>query len=66
MKTVAILDSDAERMGADMLPATLGVAGDDEDGSFALDSTMTRLYLDSHAPAPGGRLFQFRSWEDLP
>ncbi len=54
LKTVAIMDSDAEAAGADLLPATFGVARNDEDGAFALDSTMARLYLDSQAAAPGG------------
>lgn len=56
LKTLAIFDSNAETMGADLLPATLGVFSDDKDGAFSLDSTMTRLYLDASAQAPLGTL----------
>lgn len=56
IKTVAIFDSDAENMGADFLPATLGTRRPDQDGAFSLDATLTRLHLDGRAPVTRGRV----------
>jgi len=56
IKTVAIYDSNAERMGASFLPALLGTQRPDESGSFALDATLTRMYFDARAPARSGQL----------
>jgi len=56
VKTVAIADSDAEAMGADFLPSTLGARRSDKDGAFSVDATITRLYLDARAPTPSGAL----------
>ena len=56
IKTVAIFDSDAENMGADFLPATLGTRRPDQDGAFSLDATLTRLHLDGRAPLTHGRV----------
>jgi len=56
IKTVAIADSDAEAMGADFLPATLGTKRPDQDGAFSLDATITRLHLDGRAPTDNGAL----------
>ncbi len=56
IKTVAIFDSNAENMGADFLPALLGTQRPDKDGGFAMDATLTRLFLDGRAPTPRGRV----------
>lgn len=56
VKTVAIVDSHAERMGADFLPALLGTSRPEDDGAFSVDSTLTRLILDARAPTPAGQL----------
>ena len=56
VKTVAIFDSNAENMGADLLPATLGTRRPDTEGGFSLDSTLTRLFLDARAPVPRGKV----------
>lgn len=56
VKTAAIFDSDAETMGADFLPATLGTRGPDREGAFSLDSTLTRVLIDARAPARSGEL----------
>jgi len=56
IKTVAIYDSNAERMGAAFLPAILGTQRPDDSGSFALDATLSRLYFDARAPARSGQL----------
>jgi hypothetical protein len=56
VKTIGILDSDAESMGADFLPFTLGTRRRDRDGAFSIDSTLTRLHIDARAPAENGGL----------
>lgn len=54
VKAVGIADSNAEAMGADFLPATLGTKRADKEGAFSLDSTITRVFIDARAPLPGG------------
>lgn len=57
VKTVAIVDSKAETMGADFLPSTLGTKSPDKDGAFSIDSTLTRVFLDGRAASrDGGQL----------
>jgi len=56
VKAVAIYDSNAEKMGADFLPATLGTRRPDTEGATSLDVTLTRLFLDGRAPAPNGQI----------
>ncbi len=56
VKTVAIADSNAEALGSSMLPSMIGTQRDDTRGKFAIDSTLTRLYLDARAPARNGSL----------
>jgi len=56
IKTAVIYDSDAEAMGADFLPATLGTSRPDTDGAVSLDATLTRLHLDGRAPIPSGQV----------
>jgi len=63
-KTAALLDSDAKNMGVDFLPALLGSQPGDQDGNFALDSTLTRLVLDARAPSRGdGSLRGYLEWD---
>ena len=63
-KTAALLDSDAESIGVDFLPALLGAPGADQDGNFALDSSLTRLVLDARAPTRGeGSLRGYLEWD---
>jgi hypothetical protein len=59
---VAIYDSDAERIGAALLPALLGVRRSDEDGSFSIDASLTRLFLDARAPTNWGRIRGYVEW----
>jgi hypothetical protein len=54
VKAVAIADSNAEGMGADFLPATLGTRRADTEGAFSLDSTLTRMFIDARAPLQDG------------
>jgi hypothetical protein len=54
IKTAAIVDSNAEVMGADFVPATLGTRRPDQEGAFSIDSTITRLHLDARAPTENG------------
>ena len=56
VKTVGIYDSNAEAMGANFLPATLGTKRSDENGATSLDATLTRLLIDGRAPARSGQL----------
>lgn len=56
IKAVAIADSDAETMGADFLPATLGTRRPEQDGAFSLDATISRFHLDGRAPMGDGGL----------
>lgn len=56
VKAVAIWDNNAEAMGADFLPALLGSQRADTDGAFAIDSTLTRLYMDGRAPVKNGSI----------
>jgi len=56
VKTIGILDSDAEAMGASFVPATLGTRRPDREGAFSIDSTLTRLHIDARAPANNGGL----------
>lgn len=63
-KTAALWDSDAENMGIDFLPALLGARGDDQDGNFALDSSLTRWIFDARAPTRGdGKLRGYLEWD---
>lgn len=63
-KTAALWDSDAENLGVDFLPAALGAQGDDQDGNFALDSTLTRWIFDARAPTRGeGQLRGYLEWD---
>jgi len=63
-KTAALWDSDAENLGVDFLPALLGAQGDDQDGNFSLDSSLTRLILDARAPTGGGgKLRGYLEWD---
>ena len=54
VKAVAIADSAAEALGADMLPSTLGTTRPDTAGNFAIDSTITRLHVDGRAHTGAG------------
>jgi hypothetical protein len=54
IKTVAIVDTNAEDAGADFLPAFLGTRRNDDDGNFTIDSTISRLNFDARAPVPRG------------
>lgn len=65
IKTAAILDSDAEAMGADFVPATLGTRRPDQKGAFSIDSTITRLHLDARAPTENGGKLQAYLEADL-
>ncbi len=56
VKTAALVDSSAEAMGSDFLPATLGTQRPDQNGAFSMDSTLTRLFLDARAPVGSGTL----------
>lgn len=56
IKTVAIADSNAEALGSNMLPSTLGTQRGDTGGKFAMDATLTRLLMDARAPAGSGSL----------
>ncbi|MDH3830035.1 MAG: DcaP family trimeric outer membrane transporter [Gammaproteobacteria bacterium] len=56
IKNVAYVDTDAESQGADLLPATFGTGRGDNDGQFAMDATMSRLFLDGWGKAPFGDL----------
>jgi hypothetical protein len=63
IKAVALADSDAEDMGADFLPATLGTKRGDNGGGFAIDATITRLHLDARAPVQDGQLRGYVEWD---
>lgn len=63
IKTVAIVDSDAEAMGADFIPATLGTRRPDQEGAFNIDSTLSRVFLDGRAPARNGELKAYVEWD---
>ncbi len=63
VKTAAIADSDAEGIGADFLPAGLGVGRPDEKGAFSLDSTLSRLNIDARSPVPTGRLRAYLEYD---
>jgi len=56
IKNVAIFDSDAENMGADLIPATLGTKRPDTKGGYSMDATLTRLLMDARAPVPKGKV----------
>jgi len=56
VKAVGIYDSNAENMGADFIPATLGARSSDQEGATSLDVTLTRLNLDGRAPVPDGQI----------
>jgi len=55
IKTVAIIDSNAETQGADFLPAYLNSSTND-DGNTSIDATLTRLFLEGRAPVPNGHV----------
>jgi len=63
IKTVAIYDSKAENMGADLLPAYLGTKYPDQDGGFSVDATITRLFIDGRAPVPSGKVRGYVEWD---
>lgn len=63
IKTVAIYDSKAEGMGADLLPAYLGTRNPDRDGSFSVDASLTRLFIDGRAPIPTGKVRGYVEWD---
>ncbi len=63
VKAVAIADSDAEAMGADFLPANLGVGRPDERGAFSIDSTLSRLNFDARSPVPTGSLRAYLEYD---
>ena len=54
IKTVAIGDSDIEGTGPIFLPAYIGVARPDTEGSTSLDASLSRVFLDARAPSPNG------------
>ena len=56
VKTVAIGDSNAESMGADLLPATLGTGRPEQDGQFSIDSTLMRFFVDGRAPVENSKV----------
>ena len=63
IKTAALWDSNAENIGVDFLPALLE-RRDNQDGNFALDSTLTRWFFDARAPSPGdGQLRGYMEWD---
>jgi hypothetical protein len=53
VKAIAIKDTDAERIGADYLPALLGTRSSDEYGNFSIDATLTRMHFDARASSKG-------------
>jgi len=63
VKTVVIADSNAEAMGADFLPASLGTKRSDTDGAFSIDPTLTKVFLDGRAPARNGQLRAYIEWD---
>lgn len=56
IKTVVIHDTNAEQMGADFLPSTLGTRRPDKEGATSIDATISRVFLDGRAPARRGQL----------
>ncbi len=54
VKAVSVFDSDAEGMGADFLPATLGTRRADKEGAYSIDATLSRVHIDGRAPLPDG------------
>jgi len=63
-KTATLWDSDAENMGIDFLPALLGAQGNDRNGNFSLDSSLTRWIFDARAPDGGeGKLRGYLEWD---
>ena len=59
----AIYDSNAEKIGAALIPSLLGVRRSDEDGSFSIDATLTRLFLDARAPTGWGNIRGYVEWD---
>jgi len=59
----AIYDSNAEKIGAALLPSLLGERRSDEDGSFSIDATLTRLLLDARAPTDWGTIRGYVEWD---
>lgn len=64
VKTAALWDTDAEQIGSDFLPSTLGLARD-STGNVSLDSTLTRLNLDARAPTRNDGLLRGYIESDL-
>ena len=62
IKTVAIADSNAESFGTNFLPAYLN-KNSDEKGSFSIDATLSRVFLDGRAPARRGNLNGYIEWD---
>ncbi|QYJ93631.1 DcaP family trimeric outer membrane transporter [Shewanella spartinae] len=63
VKTAVLWDSDADNLGVDFLPSLLNDQNE-QDGSFALDSTLTRLLIDVRAPTDGdGQLRGYLEWD---
>jgi len=63
VKVLAIADSRAEAMGADLAPETLGTVRADNDGGFSVDSTLSRVFLDGRAPGGDGELRAYVEWD---
>jgi hypothetical protein len=62
IKTAAILDTRLEQSGSNLLPGTFG-SGMGEDGNFALDATLSRLYFDARAPVRRGNIRGYLEWD---
>ena len=62
IKAVALADSKAESFGTNFLPAYLN-ANSDEEGSFSIDATLSRAFLDARAPARRGNLNGYIEWD---
>lgn len=62
LKTVALVDSHMENSGVNLLPGTWG-PGIGDDGNFAIDATLARLYFDARAPVARGHIRGHIEWD---
>lgn len=63
VKAVGIADTSAEKAGASFLPAFLGTQATERDGKFAMDASLSRLFIDGRAPMADGSVRAYVEWD---
>jgi hypothetical protein len=63
IKSVVLYDTKEEQQGADMLPSSFGARSLSDEGGIAVDSTISRFYLDGRSESDKGNVRGYFEWD---